>query len=84
MSFIDQTAKIFGNLPEFKFQVMMFGRDALYVEGAKPIKLESDAIVLKVNGALLSVTGESMTVKELTGDCIAIVGSIKSVTVGEL
>ena len=84
MSFIDQTAKIFGNLPEFKFQAMLFGRDALYLEGVRPIKLESEEMVFKVNGALLTVVGRFLTIKELSGDCAAIVGDIKSVSVGEL
>lgn len=84
MSFIDQATKIFGKTPEFKFQAMLFGRDAVYLEGAKPVKLECDEMVFKVNGALLTVSGESMTVKELTGDCVSIVGIIRSVAVGEL
>ncbi len=84
MSFIDQATKIFGKTPEFKFQATLFGRDAIYVEGAKPVKLVPDEMVFKVNGALLTVKGENLTVKELTGDCAAITGVVGSVTVGEL
>ncbi|MCH5351577.1 MAG: YabP/YqfC family sporulation protein [Clostridiales bacterium] len=84
MSFVDQISKMFGALPEFKFQATLFGGNAIYVEGGKPIKLDDDEMVFKVNGGMLTVVGESMSVKELTGDCVAIVGEIKSVAVEKL
>ncbi|MCH5158837.1 MAG: hypothetical protein J1F33_06545 [Clostridiales bacterium] len=84
MSFVDQISKMFGTLPEFKFQATLFGKDALYIEGGKPIKLDPDEMVFKVNGGVLTALGAEMSVKELSGDCVAILGEIKSVAVDRL
>ncbi len=84
MSFIEQTAKIFQNTAELKFQLIMFGRDALYVEGAKTVKLDSDEMIFKAYSALITVTGNDLEVKELSGDCIAVIGHVENIAVKEL
>ena len=84
MSFIEQTSKIFSKTPEYKFQIVIFGRDAFYIEGARPIKIDPDEMIFKVPSAVITVTGESLAVKELADDCAAIVGKINSYTVNDL
>ena len=84
MSFIGQAAKVFENTAEFKFQVVMFGRDALYVEGAKPIKVDGDEMIFRSNRTMLTVSGEGLSVKELSDDCVSIVGKINGVAVKDL
>lgn len=84
MSFIEQTAKVFGNIAEFKFQAIMFGRDALYLEGAKPVKLDNVEMIFKTSGGLITVSGERLTVKDIIGDCVAVVGKINGFTVNDL
>lgn len=68
--------KSFGNIPEFKFQAVMFGRDAFYIEGARPVKIGSSEMIFSVPSALIYVNGDGMTVKELSGDCVSVVGKI--------
>ena len=84
MSFINQTAKIFQNTAEFKYQAVLFGRDAFYIEGAKPIKLDGDGMVFRVPGALITLTGKDLSVKDMTADCVSVVGKIDSFTVTDL
>lgn len=84
MSFIEQTAKLFSNIAEIKFQAVLFGRDALYIEGARPIKIDSDEMLFRVVGAVISVVGSGMSVKEMDGDCTAVVGKISSFSVRDL
>lgn len=84
MSFIEQTAKIFSNTAEFKFQVAMFGRDAFYIEGARPIKIDESELIFKTQKELITVTGERLAVRELTSDCMSVVGMINAFTVTEL
>ncbi|MCH5165700.1 MAG: YabP/YqfC family sporulation protein [Clostridiales bacterium] len=84
MSFIEQTAKIFGNSAEFKFQAVLFGRDAFYIESARAIKIDETEMIFKAPRALIYVCGENLTVKELTDDYAAITGRIKSFTVDDL
>ena len=81
MSFIEQTAKIFESTAEFKFQAVLFGRDAFYVEGARPIRISDDEMIFRVGGSLITVSGEALAVKELDADCAAIVGRISGFTV---
>ena len=84
MSFIDQAAKVFGTLAEFKFQAVMFGRDAFYIEGARPVKIDTREMLFRAVGALIRVKGENMTVKELSSDCASVTGAIASFEVEDL
>lgn len=84
MSFIEQAAKIFSLAPEFKFQAVIFGRDAFYIEGARPIKIDEKEMIFKIPTGLITVIGERMSVKELTDDCAAIVGRIDAYTVKDI
>ncbi|MDE7463454.1 MAG: hypothetical protein K2M48_00350 [Clostridiales bacterium] len=62
----------------------MFGRDGIYVEGAKPIRLDPCEMIFRTPRCILTVTGADMTVKDLTGDCTAIVGKIDGFSVKDL
>lgn len=84
MSFIEQAAKIFGNTAEFKFQAVLFGRDAFYIESARPIKIDDTEMIFKAPNALICVCGEGLAVKELSGDCASVTGKILSFTVNDL
>lgn len=84
MSFIDQASKIFTGIAEIKFQAVLFGRDAFYIEGARPVKISDDELIFKVPGAVMTVRGSGMTVKELSGDCMSIVGKISGFEVKDL
>lgn len=84
MSFIEQAAKIFSNKAEFKFHAVMFGRDAFYIEGARPIKLDGAEMIFKAPSALISLCGENLTVKELSEDCVSVVGRVDGFTVKDL
>ncbi len=84
MSFIRQAAKIFDGMPEFKFQVVLFGRDALYIEGAKPIKIDCGEMIFRTGKCVITVTGDRMEVKDLVDDCISIVGKISGFSVSDI
>lgn len=84
MSFIEQAAKIFDGMAEFKFQVVMFGRDAFYIEGARPIKIDENEMIFRIPSAMLIVAGERMIVKELADDCASVVGKIDSFAVKDI
>lgn len=84
MSFIEQTSRIFKSVAEFKFQAALFGRDAFYIEGARPVRIDKTEMIFKVSGALIRVTGEELAVKELDGDCTAITGRINGFKVEDI
>lgn len=84
MSFIEQTAKLFANAAELKFRVVMFGQDGIYVEGAKPLRLDGSEMIFRTPRCILTVKGDGMVVKELVGDCTAIVGKIDGISVSDL
>ena len=84
MSFIDQAARLFDNLAEIKFQAVAFGRNAVYLEGVKPIKLDGEEMIFCTRDSSIKIVGNKLTVKEMTGDCVSVVGAIKSFTVSEL
>ena len=84
MSFIGQAAKVFGDTAEFKFQVVLFGRNAIYIEGAKPIKVDGGEMIFRSRKTILTVTGSGMSVKELSDDCVSIVGKIDGFAVKDL
>lgn len=84
MSFIEQAAAVFTDIPELHFQVVMFGRNALYLEGAKPIKIAVTEMLFRVGKSVLQVLGEDLSVKELVDDCVSIVGRVDSVAVRDL
>lgn len=84
MSFIDQAAKVFGNIAEMKFQAVMFGRGALYLEGARPIKIDGTEMIFKARGSLITVSGADLSVKDLTDDCASVVGRIDGFSVKDL
>lgn len=84
MSFIEQAAAVFTDIPELRFQVVMFGRNALYLEGAKPIKIAVTEMLFRVGKSVLQVLGEDLSVKELVDDCVSIVGRVDSVAVRDL
>lgn len=84
MSFIDQAARVFGNVAELKFQAVLFGRDALYLEGAKPIKIDGEEMIFKARSSVICVIGENLAVKDLVDDCVSITGKINGFTVNDL
>lgn len=84
MSFIEQTSKLFANAAEIKFRAIMFGRDGLYIEGAKPLRIDTSEMIFRTPRCILTVKGENMTVKDLVGDCTAIVGKIDGISVSDL
>lgn len=84
MSFIEQASKIFSTAAECKFQAVMFGRDAFYIEGARPIKIDESEMIFKTPDAVITVSGEGMTVRDLSGDCVSIVGRLFSFEVRDL
>ena len=84
MSFLSQVEKSLGNVPEFKFQAVLFGRDAFYIEGARPIKIADTEMIFSVPAAVIRVNGVGMTVKELSGDCTSVVGKITGFEVQDL
>lgn len=84
MSFLGQAAKIFGNAAEFKFQVVLFGRDAVYIEGAKPVKISEDEMIFRIPQGLITLVGETLKVKELTDDCVSVTGRIADLAVKDL
>lgn len=84
MSFLNQVAKSFGNIPEFKFQAVMFGRDAFYIEGARPIKISDDEMIFKARGAVIYVRGARLSIREMTADCVSVVGAISSFEVKDV
>ncbi len=83
MSFIGQAASVFGNLAEIKFQIVMFGRDGIYLEGVRPLKIDADEMIFRARDCVVTVSGEKLDVKELTSDCISVVGRIDGVRVSE-
>lgn len=84
MSFVEQAAKIFGEISEFKFHVCLFGRDAFYIEGARPIKIDGDEMIFKAANALITLCGQNLGVKELSCDSAAVIGRVTSFSVREL
>lgn len=84
MSFIEHAAKVFGNIAEFKFQATLFGRDALYIEGAKPIKIDGAEMIFKAATCVITVSGEGLTVKDMVDDCVSLVGKINGFAVNDL
>ena len=84
MSFIDQAARLFDNLAEIKFQAVVFGRNAVYLEGVKPVKIDGAEMLFCTRDSKVTIVGDKLTVKEMTGDCVSVVGAIKSFTVSEL
>lgn len=84
MSFIEQAAKVFSKTAEFKFQAVLFGRDAFYIESARPVKIDDTEMIFKAPNALISVCGEHLAVKELSSDCAAVTGKITGFTVNDL
>ncbi len=84
MSFIGQAAKVFGNAVEFKYQVVLFGRNAFYIEGAKPIKLSGDEMIFRADKSLITLVGADLTVKDMTGDCVSVVGKVDSFSVTDI
>ena len=84
MSFLGQAAKIFGNTAEFNFQVVLFGRDAVYLEGAKPVKIDESEMIFRIPQGLLSLVGDGLKIKELTDDCVSVTGRISDLAVKDL
>lgn len=84
MSFIEQAAKIFSGTAEFKFHAVMFGRDAFYIEGARPIKIDENEMIFRAAGELITLTGDGMKIKDLSSDCASITGRIDGFSVKSL
>lgn len=84
MSFIRQVAKSFGGVAEFKFQAVMFGRDAFYIEGARPLKIGEEEMLFRAGGAVVRLCGSGLTVKEISGDCVSIIGTVTAFEVRDL
>lgn len=84
MSFIDAAAKTFGKLAEFKFQAVLFGRDALYIEGGKPIKIDGAEMIFKACGSVITVSGEGLEIVDMADDCVSLVGKVNGFSVSDL
>ncbi|MCM1367237.1 MAG: hypothetical protein NC184_00250 [Roseburia sp.] len=84
MSFIDQAAELFGNIAELKFQAVLFGRGALYLEGAKPLKIDGAEMIFRARGCVITVSGSELSVKDLTDDCVSVIGVIDGISVKDL
>lgn len=84
MSFIGQAASVFGNLAEIKFQIVMFGRDGIYLEGVRPLKIDAEEMIFRARDCVVTVSGKELDVKDLTDDCVSIVGKVGGVQVSEL
>ena len=62
-----------------KYSVIVFGGEAVYVEGiTRVVSVSSDKIELNAGKTLLTVEGENMTVEELEKETVIIKGRIKS------
>lgn len=84
MSFIDQAARSFGNITELKFQAVLFGRGALYLEGAKPLKIDDAEMIFRARGCVITVNGKDLSIKDLADDCASVVGVIDGISVKDL
>lgn len=62
------------------YQSVMIGNYLIYVEGFSSLILYSNqTVVFKVKTGVLTVSGESLTIKEMSISTITICGEIKSV-----
>lgn len=84
MSFIEQAAKVFSGRCEFRFHAVLFGRDAIYIEGARPIEIGENEMIFKTPDVIITLSGERLAVKELADDCASVIGRICSFSVREL
>lgn len=82
MSLIGQaTKKILDCVSELRFQVVMFGDSAIYLEGVRPLVIGDERITFRTRSQLLTVNGESLSICEYFDESVSVVGKIKSVEV---
>ena len=59
------------------YQIVTMGDFLMYVEGAiNLMTLSKENIVFKVNGGVIVVSGENLSLKEITTNTLSIVGKI--------
>lgn len=83
-SFIKEIAA-FSELPVdmlfSSYRYVNFGGSAVYVQGHKGfLSFDSQKIVIRTGKSTLTVLGEGLTVKRLSGDDLMVTGSIDTVT----
>lgn len=84
MSFIGQTSKFLGNTAELKFQAVLFGRDAFYIEGVRILKIDGSELIFRAARSIITVSGDGLEVKELSGDSVSVLGKINGFSVSDL
>lgn len=84
MSFIGQTSKFLGNTAELKFQAVLFGRDGFYIEGVRILKIDGSELIFRAARSIITVTGDSLKVKELSGDSVSVLGKINGFSVSDI
>lgn len=63
------------------YRYVNIGGAALYVQGHRGIiSYGTEKVVLRLKAGRLEITGENLTIKQLTGDDIALTGKIISVS----
>ena len=63
----------------FPYQIVMVGNSLLYLEGSLSLMtLSHENIVVKVKDAVVVISGENLSVKDLSDKTITVVGKIKS------
>lgn len=84
MSFIGQTSKFLGNTAELKFQAVLFGRDAFYIEGVRILKIDGSELIFRAARSIITVSGDGLEIKELSGDSVSVLGKINGFSVRDL
>lgn len=84
MSFIDRSSKVFGGLAELKFQAVIFGRDAVYLECVKPMRLDAAEMIFRAQNCVITLTGANLVVKDMSDKCVCITGRVDNLAVTDL
>lgn len=72
------------NVAELKFQAVIFGRDAIYLEGVRPVKIDNTEMIFKSGCSVITVAGEKLGIKELDGDTVSVTGRVSDFSVRDL
>ena len=84
MSFVNKCSKTLDGLHELKFQVVLFGRDAVYLECVKPLKLDADEMIFRASGGMITLTGSGLSVMDMSDKCVSISGRVDNIAVSDL
>ena len=84
MSFVNKCSKALGGLHELKFQAVLFGRDAVYLECVKPQKLDADEMIFRASGCLITLSGSGLCVIDMSDKCVGISGKVNNISVSDL